>query len=203
MDTLIVKTCKEGKALTDFCPVSLPEEQTPDDCKGCKECGLYEHGSRMVWGEGNPDASIMIILDNPGAREDREGNEFVCGTRETLQQAANDVGLKMDDLYVTYILKRRPVRKYEKEQVRQICMNHLYRQLRSKQPKLVFCLGNVAVQSFFRNPEAEVKTLRGSMHDVHGYQTTVAYHPLAVRRRPNLQARFKEDWTYLASHYLT
>ncbi|WP_404450935.1 uracil-DNA glycosylase [Virgibacillus necropolis] len=156
----------------------------------------------MVWGEGNPDAPIMIILDNPGAREDREGNEFVCGTRQTLQQAVHDVGLKMDDLYVTYILKRRTVRKYEKERVRQICMNHLYRQLRAKQPKLIFCLGNVAVQSFFQDPDAEVKTLRGSMHDVHGYQTTVAYHPLAVRRRPNLRSKFIEDWTYVAKYYL-
>lgn len=30
----------------------------------------------MVWGEGNPAAPIMIILDNPGAREDREGKLF-------------------------------------------------------------------------------------------------------------------------------
>ncbi|CAH0344113.1 uracil-DNA glycosylase family protein [Bacillus sp. CECT 9360] len=90
--------------MTDFCPVIWPEEPTPEKHLSCRECGLYEHGSRMVWGEGNPDAPIMIILDNPGAREDREGSPFVCGTRQTLQKAANEVGLDAIDLYVTSIL---------------------------------------------------------------------------------------------------
>lgn len=187
--------------MTDFCSVSLPEEPTPERCKDCEECGLNEHGSRMVWGEGNPNASIMVILDNPGLREDRDGNEFVCGTRQTMQKVVHDVGLNLDDLYVTYILKRKPTRAYEKERAREICMRHLREQLQGKQPEYIICLGNVAVQSFFQNPEVDVKSLRGSTHDVHGYQTTVAYHPLAVRRRPNLWAKFLEDWEYLADHY--
>jgi len=187
--------------MSDFCPKLWPEEPTPDHLKNCRECGLYEHGSRMVWGEGNPKAPIMIILDNPGAREDREGNPTVCGTRQTLQQAASEVSLKMDDLYVTYILKRKPVRSYEKDQVRQTCMMHLDQQLQSQKPALILCLGNVAVQAFFQDPEVDVKTLRGTWQEVQGYQTTVAYHPLAVRRRPNLKSLFLDDWSFVATRY--
>ncbi|UOR13621.1 uracil-DNA glycosylase family protein [Halobacillus amylolyticus] len=63
----------------------------------------------MVWGEGDLlEAPIIIILDNPEAREDREGNPFVCGTRQALQQAANEAGLTMNDLYVTFNLKGKP-----------------------------------------------------------------------------------------------
>ena len=155
----------------------------------------------MVWGEGNPVAPIMIILDNPGAREDREGNSFVCGTRQTLQQAANTAGLNMEDLYITYILKRKPVRAYDKEEVRRTCMIHLNEQLQVKKPKLILCLGNVAVQSFFQNADVDVKTLRGTMHNVQGYKTAVGYHPLAARRRPNLWPMFLEDWMYVADYY--
>ncbi|WLD93060.1 uracil-DNA glycosylase [Alkalihalobacillus sp. AL-G] len=187
--------------MSDFCPVQWPEEPTPEALKTCRECGLYKHGSRMVWGEGNPGAPIMVILDNPGARENREGKSFVCRTRQTLQRAASEVGLEMADLYVTYILKRRPLRAYDKERTRQTCMIHLDQQLELKQPKIILCLGNVAVQSFFENPEADVKALRGSMHDVQGYRTTVAYHPLAVRRRPNLWSLFIEDWMFLSNDY--
>ncbi|MEH7107787.1 uracil-DNA glycosylase [Bacillus sp. JJ1764] len=188
--------------LTDFCPALWTEERTPDSYLNCKECGLYKHGSRMVWGEGNPHAPIMIILDNPGLREDREGNSFVCGTRQTLQEAAKESGLSNADLYVTYILKRRPMRAYEKERTREICMNHLKEQLDIKQPSFVFCLGNVAVQSFFRQPEADVKGMRGKLHQVQGFRTAVAYHPLAVRRRPNLWNLFLDDWKFLAGLYL-
>ncbi|MED3572200.1 uracil-DNA glycosylase [Cytobacillus praedii] len=187
--------------MSDFCPELWLEEPTPEDHKDCQECGLYKHGTRMMWGEGNPDAPIMIILDNPGAREDREGNSIICGTRQTLQRAANEVGLRKEDLYITYILKRKPVRAYDKEQVRQICMRHLNEQLCAKNPKLILCLGNIAVQSFFKRAEAEVKTMRGSWYDVEGFQTTVAYHPLAVRRRPNLWPLFLNDWLFVAARY--
>ena len=187
--------------MSDFCPEIWPEEPAPDNLKDCCECGLYKHGTRMVWGEGNPHAKIMIILDNPGAREDREGNPYVCGTRQTLQETVNEVGLKTDDLYTTFILKRRPTRAYEKEEVRKICMMHLERQIEEKKPQLIICLGNVAVQSFFQNTEADVKSLRGEWHNVRGFETTVAYHPLAIRRRPNLKKLFTEDWKFVAKHY--
>lgn len=177
-----------------FCPRIWPEDPAPASERDCRECGLDRHGTRMVWGEGNPEAPIMVILDNPGAREDREGDPFVCGTRQTFQQAIAETGLDDKLFYVTYILKRKPVRKYDKEQARDICMRrHLDEQLETYRPDLILCLGNVAVQSFFGNPELDVKGLRGSWHRVNGYETTVAYHPLAVRRRPNLYKLFLED----------
>lgn len=187
--------------MTEFCPFLWPEDATPKAYEDCQECSLFTHGSRMVWGEGNPNAPIMIILDNPGSREDKEGNPTVCGTRETLQNAANQVGLDIEDLYVTFILKRRPRRKYDKEETREICMQHLHEQLHEKQPKLIFCMGNIAVQSFFRNPESDVKSLRGKIHIVDGHQTAVAYHPLAVRRRPNLWPMFLQDWNVVEKKF--
>lgn len=187
--------------MTEFCPIALPEEPTPEQLKNCEDCGLYQHGTRMVWGEGNSEARVLVLLDNPGSREDLEGNPFVCGTRQTFQQAANNAGLQMDDLYITFILKRKPVRGYDKVQTRQICMQHLEQQLQEKKPSLILCLGNVAVQSFFQDPEAEVKSLRGSWHDVQGYPTAVAYHPLAIRRRPNLRSLFVQDLAFVAERY--
>lgn len=187
--------------MSDFCSKIWPEEPTPINLKDCRDCGLYEHGTRMVWGEGNSSASIMIILDNPGAREDREGSPYVCGTRQTLQQTTHEVGLDMEDLYMTFILKRRPTHAYNKARTRLICIQHLEQQIEMKKPALIICLGNVAVQSFFQDPDADVKSLRGKWHNIRGYETAVAYHPLAIRRRPNLQALFMEDWQFIAERY--
>ncbi|MDV6379479.1 uracil-DNA glycosylase [Sporosarcina sp. GW1-11] len=183
------------------CSESWQEDPTPESQKACQKCGLYKQGSRMIWGEGNPNAPIMIILDNPGAREDREGDPIVCGTRQTLRTTVSKVGLDEELLYVTYILKRRPLRTYDKEQVRSICIHHLEAQLQQQQPSLVVCLGNVAVQSFFQNPEVDVKGLRGQWHKVRGFQTAVAYHPLAVRRRPNVASMFEEDLLFVAEAF--
>lgn len=183
------------------CSESWREDATPISQQDCQECGLYNQGSRMIWGEGNPKAPIMIILDNPGAREDREGNPIVCGTRQTLRRTLSTVGLEEEWVYVTYVLKRRPLRKYDKEKVRSVCIHHLETQLQQQQPSLVVCLGNVAVQSFFRNTEVDVKGLRGEWHEVRGFKTSVAYHPLAVRRRPNLATMFEEDLSFVAKAF--
>lgn len=186
--------------MEDYCSVPWVEDPTPDNLRSCTTCGLYQHGSRMIWGEGNSNAPIMVILDNPGAREDREGNPFVCGTRQTLQKAVHEVGLTEKQVYVTYILKRRPTKAYDKDKTRQICMYHLKEQLDEKRPKIILCLGNVVVQNFFNNKDVTVKELRCQIHMINGIPTIASYHPLAVRRRPNLWNLFIRDWHYLTDN---
>lgn len=192
-----------GSPMQQFEVAIWPEEAPPLAHANCAACELARHRSRVIWGEGNPHAPVMVILDNPGAREDHAGQSFVCGTRETLQHAIWEVGLSADDIYVTYILKCRPIRAYTKDLARTTCLNHLRTQLVEKKPQLIMCLGNVAVQSFFQNSTLEVKNLRGSWHDNRGIPTIVSYHPLAVRRRPNLYGIFLADWQMLKAKFGT
>jgi DNA polymerase len=66
------------------------------------------------------------------------------------------------------------------------------------QPKFIVCLGDTVVQVMFDDKEAHVKNLRGIWHEILGYPCIVSYHPLAVRRRPNLTRHFLEDLDLLA-----
>ena len=178
----------------EFVPEVWPEQEAPPAAEHCRECELYTHRTRIVWGEGNPRAARWALLDNPGSREDRAGNPFVCGTRATLQFAAAHAGLTPDDLFVTYLLKRRPVKSYDKEQTRAACLGHLLEQLTEHAPKSVLCLGNIALKSFAGSPEADVKSMRGRWHRFRGIPVLATYHPLAVRRRPALMRIYLEDW---------
>jgi len=184
-----------------FEPAVWPEEPPPPHAAQCERCELAGHRDRVVWGEGNPRAAIVVLLDNPGARENKEGIAYVCGTRETLQQAAHEVGLAPEELYVTYILKCRPRKAYDKPLAREMCRVHLQFQLLAMRPRFLFCLGNVALQSFLGDPDAEVKRMRGEWLDVGGIAVTTSYHPLAVRRRPVLYRHFVRDWKLLADRY--
>ncbi|HOF99846.1 MAG TPA: uracil-DNA glycosylase [Clostridia bacterium] len=181
-----------------FEPAVWPEDQMPDEAAGYQACELCAGKSRVVWGEGNPKAPVAVILDNPGAREDKDGNEYVCGTRRTLQQALHQAGFAADDVYLTYLLKCRPLRRYDKDLVRAFSKPFLIRQIRSMRPKFLVCLGDTVVQTMFEDKDAHVKDLRGTWHDVLGLPCVVSYHPLAVRRRPNLMRPFLEDWDMLA-----
>lgn len=178
-----------------------PEDPTPYEFANCQKCCLSQQRSRVIWGEGNPDAKIFVVLDNPGAREDKFGVPFVCGTRQTLYSAVTSVGLEKNDLYVTYVLRCRSVKKYDKEQARTTCISHLRNQLMSRIPKLVVCLGNVAAQSYLENHETDVKSLRGRIAFHYGTAAAFSYNPLAVRRRPFLYDLFIEDWRLIASFF--
>lgn len=182
----------------DFTPVVWPEDKVPARAKGYEECQVCTEKSRVIWGEGNPKASIVVILDNSGARKDKDGMDYVCGTRETLQKAANQVNLSEKDIYLTYLLKCRPLAKYDKEEARAFSKPYLAEQINNIKPKIILCLGDVVVQTMFDDKQASVKDLRESWHTILGYPALVSYHPLAVRRRPNLLKYFMKDWELLA-----
>jgi uracil-DNA glycosylase len=179
--------------MMDFRPVQLDEEPAPAHAIACQQCELSKQRKRVIWGEGNPNAPIIVILDNPGAREDKEGKPWVCGTRETLQLGLREAGLGLDNIYVTYLLKCRPLRAYDKPAARGACSMHLELQLAQKKPELLIGLGNVVVQALFPEEEADVKGYRGRWHAYQEIPINFSYHPLAVRRRPVLMKYFIED----------
>jgi uracil-DNA glycosylase family 4 len=146
----------------------------------------------------NPNASIFLILDNPGAREDKEGNSFVCGTRETLQSGMREAGIPIDAVYVSYLLKCRPIRTYNKPLARATCSPYLHLQLDEKRPQVLLGLGNVVAQAMFPESEVDVKGLRGQWHMFQDIQVTFTYHPLAVRRRPVLMKYLVDDLRFVA-----
>lgn len=184
--------------LTTFAPEVWPEDPAPQYAVHCRNCELYKQRKRVIWGEGNPNAPLLALLDNPGAREDGNGEAFVCATRSKLQQAVYDAGLTKDDVYATYLLKCRPIRAYDKQKASESCGGWLTEQTNAMQPKVVVLLGLVAAQSVLGLPEAEMSDLRGRRHEAFGAPAIVTYHPLAVHRRPNLYGSFAKDWSAAA-----
>ncbi|OXM82935.1 uracil-DNA glycosylase [Paenibacillus rigui] len=184
--------------MTAFKPEILREEAPPAFAAQCQGCELARQRHRVVWGEGNQQAPIFILMDNPGAREDKEGHPFVCGTRETLQLGMKEAGLELSQVYVSYLLKCRPVRAYDKPLAREACFSHLRFQLEEKKPCILLGLGNIVVQTLYPEQEADVKGYRGRWHAYEGIPSVFSYHPLAVRRRPVLMKYFVQDLKLVA-----
>ncbi len=179
-------------------PIPWMEITAPTAAKDCRKCGLAPQRARVIWAEGNPGAPVMILLDNPGAREDREGKPYVCGTRLTLREAMRLSRLSPDDIYLTFLLKCRPTRAYNRDESRAACLPYLSRQLAELNPRFLICMGNVVLQTVFK-PDSEVKTLRGKWLDLDGIPVMITYHPLAARRRPNLFKYIVSDMAQVAT----
>lgn len=157
----------------------------------CKRCDLHHTRNRVVFGEGNPDADILVIGEAPGAEEDLHGRPFVGEAGKILDGFTEAVGLDREhDLFVTNAVCCRPTledidertgkpridnRQPNKEE-RKGCNPRLLETIYLVDPLLIITLGRVPFQVLFgRVPKMEA--LRGRMQTLHfqGRNTEILY----------------------------
>lgn len=75
----------------------------------CVLCGLRQNCSRVVFGEGSPEAKIMIIGEGPGEAEDQQGRPFVGRAGQLLDRVLSACGYeRFRHVYIANIVKCRP-----------------------------------------------------------------------------------------------
>lgn len=168
------------------------EDTIPPDVVPSRLAVLEDHGSRIVWGEGRPGAPVMIVLDNPGAKEDKDGNPFVCGTRLTLREALHEADIDAEDCYVTFLLKRRPRKAYDRLAAHAAYTPLLDEQIATGKPRVLVFTGATVVNALL-GADIEIKHARGQTFQYRGVPVVAAYHPLATRRRPQLLPSLVSD----------
>src|SRR5690242_11708539 len=87
----------------------LPDKKTlpelRDAAQGCKGCDLYLRGTQTVFGEGRSAASIMLVGEQPGDKEDQEGKPFVGPAGHLLDKCLAESGIDRNQVYVTNMVK--------------------------------------------------------------------------------------------------
>ena len=72
---------------------------------GCTACDLYERATQAVFGTGGTGARLMLLGEQPGDEEDREGAPFVGPAGRMLDEAIAGAGLTRDDIYISNVVK--------------------------------------------------------------------------------------------------
>jgi uracil-DNA glycosylase len=159
----------------------------------CTRCPLYRHATQTVFGEGPGRASIVLIGEQPGDREDIEGKPFVGPAGKLLDACLKSAGLDRPQLYVTNAVKHfkweavGKRRLHKKPSAREVaaCKPWLQAELRFIQPKLVVALGATAAQALM-GPGFRVTKARGQIVPFQGnlhFMATV--HPSSLLRAPS------------------
>ncbi len=106
----LIKTVHKGSA--DHTLLSLTPEPTVvlEDISGCTRCALAERRARIVVGDGDASARVMLIGEAPGAKEDRTGKPFVGAAGRFLNELLDVAGLRREEVYITNVVKCRPPR---------------------------------------------------------------------------------------------
>lgn len=87
----------------------VPSDPTLSDLRAavqkCRGCELYKEATQGVMGEGRPDAPLMLLGEQPGDREDIEGEPFVGPAGKLLDRALDDAGIDPADVFRTNVVK--------------------------------------------------------------------------------------------------
>ena len=160
------------------------------DCKLCKLC---RGRTNIVFGAGSPDAEVMFIGEGPGRDEDRQGIPFVGRAGQLLTKIIEAMGYTREDVYIANIVKCRPPenRNPEPDEV-EACIDFLIRQVEIIQPRVMVCLGSVAVRNLL-GQELKISKVRGNFLDWRGTPVMPTYHPAFLLRNSNMKKPVWED----------
>jgi DNA polymerase len=158
----------------------------------CRACHLWEHATQTVFGEGSPRASVMLVGEQPGDREDIAGHPFVGPAGSILSHALAAVGVSREELYVTNAVKHfkfelRGKRRMHKKPVDAeivACHAWLQREIELIAPRLIIALGATAARSLLGRA-TPVKVNRGKLLEYAAdVSLLITVHPSFLLRVP-------------------
>jgi len=181
----------------------LPERHTltalRDAVQGCRGCDLYRNATQAVFGEGRQRAEVMMVGEQPGDSEDREGRPFVGPAGRLLDRALAEAGIDRDDVYVTNAVKhfkwtpaprgKRRIHKNPAAEEIRACRPWLDAEIEVVEPKVIVALGATAAKAII-GPKFRVTEQRGQVVETPlPAMVTATVHPSSILRAPDDEAR--------------
>lgn len=158
--------------------------------ENCCKCELYKTRNKVVPGEGNLTAKIMIIGEGPGAENDKTGRPFVGRGGTILDNIFISVGLNRSDLFLTNIIKcRMPHNAIPSNSAVKNCIGYLNSQISIINPKVIITLGLSAAKVMLSNSRLKLSDVKGKKIGIDGRFIICTYHPSSIRYNKNA----KED----------
>lgn len=162
-------------------------------CRHCELCGLAAGRTRLVFGDGNPAAEVMLIGEGPGEQEDLQGLPFVGPAGKLLDTMLELIDLDRSKVYIANMVKCRPPHNRDpRDDEIASCRPWLEHQINAVSPKIVVCLGRIAACSLI-GKEFRITKDHGLWYDISGIQYTAIYHPSALLRDPSKRPETFED----------
>jgi DNA polymerase len=179
----------------------------------CKACDLYRDATQAVFGEGRASAVVMLVGEQPGDTEDREGRLFIGPAGQLLRKALDEAGLALDDVYVTGAVKhfkfiwrgKRRIHATPKAIEVRACYPWLAAELEAVRPQVLVALGATAAKALFGKAFRVTQQRGRFIATPLAPHALATFHPAAILRAPDEDVRRVEraqfiDDLRLAAH---
>jgi DNA polymerase len=130
-------------------------ELVREAAEGCRACDLWARATQTVFGTGPVPAPLMLVGEQPGDREDLDGQPFVGPAGGILDRALDDAGIDRERAFVTNVVKHfkwRPSGKrrlHERPNREEVgaCLPWVESELALVRPEALVLLGATAAQA--------------------------------------------------------
>lgn len=140
-------------------------------------------GCVLVPGAGSiEDHALVFVGEAPGREEEIEKLPFVGQAGKNLETLLGEIGLSRRDVFITNLLKYRPVASNGSNRPpsageRHYALPYLVEELRILSPELVVCLGLSAARALLDQPALKMAEAHNRLFEGHGLRIFVTYHP--------------------------
>jgi DNA polymerase len=175
-------------------------QELAESAASCTRCDLYKRATATVFGEGKATAAMVLVGEEPGDQEDKQGRPFVGPAGRVLDRALHEAGIDRAEVYLTNAVKHFKWTERGKRRIHQrpnrteikACGFWLDAELGVIRPRLVVLLGAVAGEAVF-GPRFRVGEHKGKVEEaaVGPWRGLVVstIHPSAVLREDDPEAR--------------
>ena len=160
----------------------------------CHLCDLAKTRKNVVFGEGNPNATLMFVGEGPGATEDETGRPFVGRAGQLLTKMIENVlEISRDEVFIANIVKCRPPnnRVPTPDEVAS-CIPYLFKQIEIIDPKIIVALGSTSYRHL-TNDKTPISKIRGKKLHFQNRVLIPTFHPSFLLRNPSKKKEAYED----------
>ncbi|HLX28556.1 MAG TPA: UdgX family uracil-DNA binding protein [Casimicrobiaceae bacterium] len=180
-----------------------PSKEALDECRRCE---LWERATQGVPGEGTPGARLMLVGEQPGDEEDIEGRPFVGPAGRLLRALLEEAGIAPSQVYMTNAVKhfyyeprgKRRIHKTPMQRHIAACHVWLEGELARERPAVIVTLGATALAAVYGAKTSITQAKSRKLASPQGTPIVATYHPSAVLRAPDHDARAALRKTLLA-----
>ncbi len=175
-------------------------EKLREELEANKELPLRKGATRLVFGDGNPNAKIYFLGEAPGYFEDQQGRPFVGQAGKLLDKALESIGINRPDVYISNVVRFRPPNNRDPSPEELAAFAPFVdREIEIIDPKVIVTLGRFSMGKFL--PDVKISRVHGKVYEINwqGKNRIVVpmFHPAAALRREDVMKEFLEDFKKL------
>jgi len=190
-----------------FLPAELTIPKLRSAAANCRGCDLWKRATQTVFGQGAAPASVMLVGEQPGDKEDLAGHPFVGPAGKLLDEALIIAGIDKSDVYITNAVKhfnwapdprgKRRIHKKPRYSEIQACRPWLEAEISAIRPRIIICLGATAAQALL-GKEFSVMRQRGKfVPSPFAPRVMATVHPSSILRAQDDESRREQKQAFI------